>query len=98
MTLKIVFQDGSGVLLMNQKSIDDLNEKLSAEQRVSAKNFRPNILVSDCNALEEDNWMYLKIRDIEFAFLKPCERCVLTTINPESGLKNGTEPLTTLRT
>ncbi|CAG2173353.1 unnamed protein product, partial [Oppiella nova] len=81
----IAFQDGSALLVINQNSINDLNERLPNETKVSHKNFRPNILITDCEAFEEDNWKYVKIRDIDFTFLKPCDRCVLTTINPDTG-------------
>ncbi|CAG2100210.1 unnamed protein product [Medioppia subpectinata] len=94
----IAFHDGSAVLVINQNSINDLNAKLPNETKVSYRNFRPNILITGCDAFAEDYWKYAKIRDIEFTFLKACDRCVFTTINPDTGVKMAAEPLSTLRT
>ena len=33
---------------------------------------------------------------VDFYPVKPCSRCVITTINPETGEKESTEPLQTL--
>ncbi|XP_054168416.1 mitochondrial amidoxime reducing component 2-like [Oppia nitens] len=94
----ITYHDGSPVLVINQNSITNLNNKLSNECQVSYRNFRPNILITDCEPHEEDNWKYMKIKDIEFVGLKPCDRCVLTTINPDTGIKMDSEPINTLKT
>jgi len=61
------------------------------------KRFRPNFVVSGTEPFAEDFWKYIKIGETDFEVAKPCERCVLTTINPETGVK-GTEPLKTLAT
>ncbi|CAG2166742.1 unnamed protein product [Oppiella nova] len=96
--LQIIYQDKSGLLVINQSSVDDLNSRLPTDAlKTSYRNFRPNILISECDAFDEDNWQWVSIRDVEFEHLKPCDRCVLTTINPDTGIKNGVEPLQTLR-
>ncbi|MDQ3291252.1 MAG: MOSC domain-containing protein, partial [Bacteroidota bacterium] len=46
---------------------------------------------------EEDTWRDFKIGNQNFSAVKPCARCVLTTINQDSAEK-GTEPLRTLAT
>ncbi|AUH52677.1 MOSC domain-containing protein [Chromobacterium sp. ATCC 53434] len=89
------FADGYPFLLVNQASLDDLNRQL--EQPVALRNFRPNLVVSGDYPWMEDEWKAIRIGDIEFEVMKPCTRCVLTTVDPELGEKRADgEPLRTL--
>lgn len=94
-----MYQDGTGVHLVNQTSLDDLNSRLAQEStfKVSERNFRPNILVTDCPPFEEDKWRNIVIHDVRLTFLKPCERCVVTTIDPDTGVRSNGEPLRALK-
>ncbi|XP_019624596.1 PREDICTED: mitochondrial amidoxime-reducing component 1-like [Branchiostoma belcheri] len=92
---EVGFQDLGQYLMISEASLDNLNAKL--EQPVTSRNFRPNIMVSGCATHAEDSWKFVKIGDAEFRALKPCTRCVLTTIDPETGVRMGAEPLKTLR-
>lgn len=91
---RVSFADGFPVLLCNTASLLDLNGRL--EQPVSMSRFRPNIVVSGQEPFEEDSWRRIRIGEIEFAVVKPCSRCVMTTID-DAGEK-GKEPLKTLAT
>jgi uncharacterized protein YcbX/ferredoxin len=98
---KIAFADGYPLLLISQASLNDLNEHLIAshQKTVSMANFRPNIVVDNCLPFAEDGWQYIRIGEIEFKVSKPCERCILTTVNPENGIKDAQQqPLSTLKT
>jgi uncharacterized protein len=57
--------------------------------------FRPNLVVSGCDAYAEDFWRQITIGNIGFRLPKPCSRCSVPTIDPVTG-KTGKEPLTTL--
>ncbi|KAK3714411.1 hypothetical protein QZH41_020641 [Actinostola sp. cb2023] len=49
---------------------------------------------------DKDNWKNLFIgdkQDVQLRFLKRCGRCPITTVDPETGVKTGQEPLKTLR-
>ena len=49
-------------------------------------------------AFDEDKWTYIKINDVIFRNARLCVRCVMTTINPETGqLDQLEEPLKTLK-
>ncbi|MCB0489899.1 MAG: MOSC domain-containing protein [Cyclobacteriaceae bacterium] len=85
--------DGYPFLIIGQRSLDDLNNRLSAP--ISMKRFRPNLVFSGGKPFAEDSWREFTIGDNRFVNLKLCARCVLTTIDPETG-KQGTEPLATL--
>ncbi|MGR8951447.1 MAG: MOSC domain-containing protein [Gammaproteobacteria bacterium] len=57
--------------------------------------FRPNLLISGCEGYEEDTWREIRIGDIDFRLPKPCSRCAVPTIDPQTG-ETGREPLVTL--
>ncbi|XP_053613995.1 mitochondrial amidoxime-reducing component 1 [Plodia interpunctella] len=84
--------------LVNQASVDDLNTRLK-ETQVTPRNFRPNFVMKGGKAYDEDNWKFVKIGDNVFEIIKPCFRCILTTIDPETGVRNvNADPLETLKT
>ncbi|MNE17813.1 MOSC domain protein [compost metagenome] len=61
--------------------------------------FRPNLVIEGSEAFAEDGWKRIRIGDVEFRVLKPCTRCILTTIDPQTGERSADrEPLTTLKT
>ena len=89
------FADGYPYLLVNQASLDALNDEL--DQPVSLRHFRPNLVVSGEYAWEEDDWKVIQIGDVVFDVAKPCSRCVLTTVDPDTGIKSSEQqPLRTL--
>ena len=59
--------------------------------------FRPNIVFSGGEPFQEDKIKTFSVQNAKFAGVKPCARCVLTTINPSTAEK-GKEPLATLAT
>lgn len=87
------FADGYPILVIGQASLDELNSKL--EEPVSMKRFRPNLVFTGGEAHVEDTWKYFNVGEAKLVGVKPCARCVLTTINPETAEK-GKEPLRTL--
>ena len=58
--------------------------------------FRPNLVISGCDAYAEDSWRQIRIGELIFRVVKPCSRCVIPTIDPETGRRQGDEPLKTL--
>ncbi|MBA3823276.1 MAG: MOSC domain-containing protein [Ktedonobacterales bacterium] len=92
----VSFADGYPVLLAGQSSLDDLNARM-AEPLPMAR-FRPNLVISGTDAFAEDTWARIRIGTVEFAVVKPCARCVMTTVDPARGEFAGKEPLRTLAT
>lgn len=80
-------------MLISEASLADLNNRL--EQPLPMLRFRPNLVVSGCEPYAEDQWWRIRIGGLTFRVVKPCSRCVIPTINPETGEK-GVEPLRTL--
>jgi hypothetical protein len=90
---RVGFADGFPFLLISQASLDDLNSRL--EQALPMLRFRPNLVVSGCAPYAEDGWRRIRIGGLSFRVAKPCSRCVIPTIDPDTGEK-GVEPLRTL--
>lgn len=91
----VSFADGFPLLLIGENSLNDLNARL--EKPVTMQSFRPNIIANGIEAFAEDTWQQIKIGDVIFDLVKPCSRCVLTTVDPQTGIKRADgEPLRTL--
>ncbi|CAK1552250.1 unnamed protein product [Leptosia nina] len=92
-----VFSDDTTYNLINQASVDDLNKKIENAE-ITYRNFRPNFVVTGAKPYEEDSWNFIKIGDAVFEIIMPCFRCVLTTLDPETGARSpASEPLETLK-
>ncbi|MBX2965431.1 MAG: MOSC domain-containing protein [Cyclobacteriaceae bacterium] len=85
--------DGYPFLIIGQSSLDDLNKRL--QEPLPIRRFRPNFVFTGGEPYEEERWRNFSIGTVEFAGVKNCARCVLTTVDPETGIK-GKEPLLTL--
>ncbi len=89
----VSFADGMPYLIIGQESLNHLNSKL--ESPVPMNRFRPNIVFEGGDAYAEDSWKGIKIGELDFRVVKPCARCVLTTVDQDTAEK-GKEPLKTL--
>lgn len=92
----VSFADAYPILIANEESLNDLNARLDAP--VPMNRFRPNLVVSGAEAFAEDGWKRIVIGGVIFHAVKPCGRCVITTIDQTRGEKQGVEPLKTLAT
>lgn len=90
------FADGFPYLLTSEASLRDLQKRCPAGVRM--EQFRPNLVVAGAEPWDEDRWRVVRIGSVIFDVVKPCTRCVLTTVNPELGRRHGAgEPLATLQ-
>jgi uncharacterized protein YcbX len=91
----VSFADGFPLLLISQAALDLLNSKLSTP--VPMLRFRPNLVVAGTEPHAEDGWKRVRIGGCEFDVIKPCTRCVFTTVDFERGERDPSgEPLRTL--
>ena len=90
---RTAFSDGFPLLLISQPSLDDLNSRLDIP--VPMRRFRPNLVIDGCAPYAEDGWQKMRIGGITLRIVKPCSRCVIPTIDLETGEK-GVEPIKTL--
>jgi len=84
----VSFADGYPLLLATEHSVNHINDQIA--NPIDMRRFRPNIVVSvnTDKPFPEDNWKVIKIGDIFLDLVKPCDRCVLTTVNPDEGKKS----------
>ncbi|MDD2161539.1 MULTISPECIES: MOSC domain-containing protein [Pseudomonas] len=94
---KVAFADGFPLLLIGQASLDDLSARVG--RPLPMLRFRPNLVVSGSAAYAEDSWKRIRIGELEFRVVKGCSRCIMTTLDPQTGKRSADrEPLTTLKT
>lgn len=91
---QVAFSDGAPLLLLGIASIDALNARLleQGSEAVNYRRFRPNVLLTDSAAHEEDTWRAVTIGDVAIGVGSQCARCVMTTVDPDTA-ETGVEPL-----
>lgn len=88
------FSDAYPFLMIGQASLDDLNSRLTTS--LPMNRFRPNMVFTGGTPFEEDQMNHIRIANkIDFYGVKLCARCIVTTIDQQSGEKSK-EPLKTL--
>jgi uncharacterized protein YcbX len=93
---QVAFADGFPLLLIGEASLEDLVQKVG--RPLEMLRFRPNLVIEGSAAFAEDGWKRIRIGDVEFRVVKPCSRCILTTIDPQTGERSADrEPLATLQ-
>lgn len=101
----VALSDGAPLLIIGENSLHHLNERLVAKgvPAVGMNRFRPNVVLSGTSPHEEDTWRTIRIGEVEFGVGSPCLRCVMTTIDQNTGRRapqqeneEGGEPLRTL--
>uniref|UniRef100_A0A8D3DUE2 MOSC domain-containing protein n=1 Tax=Scophthalmus maximus TaxID=52904 RepID=A0A8D3DUE2_SCOMX len=92
---QVAYPDVAPVMLLSEASVKDLSSKLETD--VTVERFRPNIVIGDCEAFEEDSWEELQIGSVRLQRVMSCGRCIFTTVDPETGIINRKEPLETLK-
>jgi len=97
--------DAGPLLLTTTASLRQVNDWLAedaADRGQAARapmvmaRFRPSVVVDGAEPpFVEDTWRHVQIGNVEFRFAEQCDRCVLTTIDPQT-FNAGKEPLRTL--
>lgn len=90
---QVGFADAYPCLLISEESLADLNSRL--REPLPMNRFRPNIVISGGVPYIEDSLKSVRIGAVVFGVVKPCARCVITTIDQSTGVQ-GKEPLATL--
>ncbi len=90
---QVSFADGYPLLVISEASLADLNTRLA--EPLPMDRFRPNLVVSGCEAYAEDGWQTVQVGTVTFHGVKLCQRCAITTVDQATG-NPGKEPLITL--
>lgn len=94
---RVAFADGFPLLLIGESSLRDLSGRVG--RSLEMLRFRPNLVIEGAEAFAEDSWKRIRIGPVQFRVAAPCARCILTTIDPQTGQRSeDREPLTTLKT
>ncbi|WP_100640267.1 MOSC domain-containing protein [Marinobacter salexigens] len=89
---RVGFADGFPFLITNLASLNELSSRLDAS--VDMRRFRPNIVIHGPAPWQEDHWHALEIGETRFDIVKPSSRCIVTTVDPDTGVKDpGMQPL-----
>lgn len=81
----VSFADGFPLLLTTEVSLDDLNSRLSFH--AGMERFRPNLVVDGATPFAEDGWQRIQVGEMVFRLAKPCSRCAIPTIDPQTAQK-----------
>jgi uncharacterized protein len=93
---RVSFADAFPLLLLTTGSMAGLNARLA--DALPVERFRPNLVVDAAEPHAEDGWKRIRIGALEFDVVKPCTRCVFTTVDPATGAFDPSgEPLRTLK-
>jgi len=94
------FADAAPFLVANEASLVALNRELESRGHdgVPMNRFRPNIVVRGLEPFAEHDVAEMASESYSLKFCHPCQRCVVTTIDQETAVKNpGWQPYKTLR-
>jgi uncharacterized protein YcbX len=91
------FADGFPLLIANQGSLDQLNQRLATrgQAAVGMNRFRPNIVIDGLEAFDEDHVSELIFGALRLGIIKACRRCSVPNVDPVTG-RTGHEPGATL--
>jgi len=89
----VSFADGYPILIIGQSALDNYNN--ISGNNFKMNRFRPNLIFTGGAPHEEDTWKKFILNDTDFYVVKQCGRCMITTIEQETGISDK-EPLATL--
>ncbi|MEZ4327729.1 MAG: MOSC domain-containing protein [Polyangiales bacterium] len=89
---RVGYADAYPLLLMGDASVRDLAARAGVP--LDMRRFRPNVTI-EAAPYVEDRLAHFTLGDVRFRGPKRCDRCVLTTLDPDTGAR-GPEPLRTL--
>lgn len=97
---RVAFADGYPLLLATEESLAALNDAVlersqGVAEPLAMTRFRPTLVVAGAEAWAEDDWRRIRVGAAIFRVVKGCARCVITTIDPDTG-QRGREPIASL--
>jgi uncharacterized protein YcbX len=87
--------DAGPLLLTSEASLARLTDWAGDGTELSMRRFRPNVVIDGDEPYAEDHWGSVALGAVRFRVQAPCDRCIMTTIDPET-LERGPEPLRSL--
>lgn len=93
---KVSFADGYPILMFDEASVDLVAQK--SGESIPLNRFRGNIIFKGGHAHIEDELKVFEINGLTYHGVKPCARCIMTTIDQQTSEIRSKEPLKTLAT
>ncbi|MEE9272373.1 MAG: MOSC N-terminal beta barrel domain-containing protein [Robiginitomaculum sp.] len=95
----VSFADGYPVLVTNMASLSALNTYILGNEGypIPMNRFRSNIVIDGARAWAENDWKQIEIGDVILDLVKPCARCIITSIDQTSGKKRPKAALSALK-
>jgi uncharacterized protein YcbX len=84
----VSFADGFPLLVVNRASLDALGD-------TDVRRFRPNVVIAGAAPWAEDEWRRLRIGELMLRTPKPCARCAIPGVDPDTA-QTTREPVRTL--
>lgn len=93
-----LFSDGYPVLVAGSASLDDINARLvhAGREAIPMNRFRPNVVLDDIAAFEEDYAESYRLGATLLKAVKPCPRCPMPSVDQATGIV-GPDPLELMR-
>lgn len=88
------FPDGYPMLVCNEASLVDLNQRLG--ETLPMERFRPNLVIAGLPAWAEDHIDTLTVGPVTLRLVKPCTRCAIPSLDHHTG-DPSIDPLPVLR-
>lgn len=90
------FADGFPLLILGTASLADIDARMPGHG--DAARFRANLLIEGALPWAEDHWLRLRIGEVELELVKPCSRCTVVNVDPQTGTPDPDgQPLRALR-
>ena len=79
--------DSHAVSMLSQAAVDQLGAHAGRNGDLDARRFRPTVLINDCGAHAEDEWVgrSVQVGEAVITVVRFDPRCALTTRHPETG-------------
>ncbi|GAA1814779.1 MOSC domain-containing protein [Agromyces neolithicus] len=93
---RLTLADAGPLLLTSEASLTQLDAWTDdATPPLDMRRFRPNVVVDGDTPFAEEQWTHVELGGVSFRVASHCDRCVMTTIDPDT-LTRGKEPIKTL--
>jgi hypothetical protein len=98
LAVPVTFSDGYPILVIGTASLADLNQRLNHAGRapLPMNRFRPNLVIDDLEAFEEDYAESFDVGSLRLTPVKPCPRCPIPSVDQATGVP-GPDPLDILQ-
>lgn len=84
---QLPYMNSAPYLALSAETINELNVQfeLQSSKRITARHYRPSVVVTGYSAFAEGSWLELKIGDVVFDCCSVTSRCPIIAVDPSTG-------------